>query len=1198
MAAGCGHAPATSLMVALRRTAAAPFRFTLPRRWKTLASVGTVLIFAGLFTPVTVHAATAGTITTFAGGNAIGDGGAPTGAALNGPKQVATDGAGSLYIADFSNNRIRKVTPGGDGVIGQTSASGQMADTDDSITTVAGTGLSGYAGDGQSATSAELSQPSGVSVDSAGNLWIADFSNNRVRFVCLRTTACSLPSGAGGPSVAPGTITTVAGDGIANESGNGGAATSAGLSQPSAVAFDAAGNLYVNDSSLETIRFVCLQATPCVNANWYGTLNPGDIAKLAGLAQLSQSDSGDGGPATSAGLNQPDGVAVDPSTGNLFIAELLGDRIREVTASTGIIRTLTTGPGSGYFEPNQIQFSNSGGTNRLYISDSGNYDILRLDLSTLAYTTLAGTPGQCGFSGDGGAATSATICVPAGVVHTATGEMFVSDSRNLRIRKVNTTGTIVTVAGDGQTVATGDGNPATQAGLSDPWDVATDGAGDAFIADLNDNRVRFVCSKAGGCVLPGGTVAQGHIATLAGNGAGVESGDGGAATSAGLYNPGGVALDTSGNLYIADYSGLRVRFVCLQATACTLPSGAGGPSVASGKITTIAGTGALGSSGDGGPANQSALSGPEGLAVDRSGNLFFVAGDQHVRFVCLQAAACTLPAGAGGPQLSSGFITTVAGQAGNGGYTGDGGSATAARLLAPSYVTPDGAGNLYIADGGNNAVRFVCMQATICGSPFGLLPSGDITTVAGQGPTAAGFSGDGGQAKAAKLADPTGVGTDSAGNLYLSDASNQRVRFICMQHSCPDSLSSLGIAQGDITTLAGNGTAGFAGDGGPANSAELNGPFGLGLDPANDLFVAERNNNVVREVTVPATLQPYPTPLFPSFATQPVGTTSPAQTVTLHNPTSSAVSVSSVAISGNNPSDYSITAGGDQCSGHSVAGGGTCAVQVTFSPIASGQRQATLTFTNSGGPTSTQTAGLVGTAPGTAPVVAALDMAPSPIAAPASLGATTTASVTLTARDSGGNPLPGVAVYLSLSRTTGGGSASVGTTALSSTPQAFTGNGSGQVVVAYKTPSTLPSGGEDIIVAQNTASNPTVTAQDTYVFTKASAFSWSRSPIATTGSLGSNSSVKVVLTVRNSSGAIVAGAKVYLSFVPTAGGGSAKKGTTALSATPKLFTANSKGQLTITYTTPGSPPASGTDTLRAADATSNPSVVAQDIYTF
>lgn len=1172
-----------------------------PRLGKTLAVVGIALVVAGLIATVTAHAASAGTISTIAGGNAIGDGGAPTGAALNGPGQVAADGAGNLYIADVSNNRIRKVTPGADGVIGQTNASGQMVDTDDSITTVAGTGVSGYAGDGHSATSAELNQPSGVSIDSVGNPWIADFSNDRVRFVCVRATACSLPSGAGGPSVAPGSITTVAGDGIANESGNGGAATSAGLSQPSAVAFDAAGNLYVNDYSLETIRFVCLQATACVNTNWYGTVNPGNIAKLAGLAQFSQSDSGDGGPATSAGLNQPDGIAVDPSTGNLFIAESLGDRIREVTASTGIIRTLTTGPGSGYFEPNQIQFSNLGGTNRLYISDGGNYDILLLDLSTLAYTTLAGTPGQCGFSGDGGAATSATICVPAGVVRTATGEIFISDSRNLRIRKVNTTGTIVSVAGDGQTVATGDGNPATQAGLNGPWDVAADSSGDAFIADLNDNRVRFVCAKAGGCALPGRSVAHGNIVTVAGTGGtasgpGGDGGDGGLATSAATNAPSAVALDPGGNLYIADYSGDRVRFVCVQSTACTLPASAGGPSIAPGVITTVAGTGLVGTGGDGGPANQATFQDPTGLAVDRTGNLL-IADDGAVRFVCLQPSTCTLPAGAGGPQVTSGDIATIAGQAGSGGYAGDGGPATAAHLSQHGLAL-DGAGNLYIADRGNNAIRFVCLQATICGSPFGILPSGDITTVAGLGPSTAGFSGDGGQATAAKLASPLGVAADSAGNLYMSDATNERVRFICMQHSCPDYLDSGGIARGDISTLAGNGTAGFAGDGGPGNTADLNGPNGLTVGQSNNFYVADQYNNRIRELTAPVALQPYPTPLYPSFATQQVGTTSPAQTVTLHNPTSSAVSVSSVAISGNDPSDYGIAAGGDQCSGHNVAAGGTCAVQVTFSPTGGGQRQATLTFTDSGGPTSTQTAGLVGTAPGTPPAVASLNLTPSPVAAAASLPASAVTTVTLTARDGSGNALPGVSVYLSLSTTTGGGSASVGTTALSSTPQSFISDGSGQVAVAYTTPSTLPSGGEDAIEAQNTATSPTVTAEDSYVFTKVTAYAWSRSPIGATGRLGPSTSVKLVLTAKTSGGTVVPGAKVYLSFVPASGGGVAKKGTTVLSATPQLFKTNSKGQITITYTTPSSPPTSGTDTLQAADASSNASIMAQDTYTF
>jgi sugar lactone lactonase YvrE len=259
-------------------------------------------------------------VTTVAGNGTAGysgDGGSAASAELHQTEGVTTDSAGNLYIADWTNNVIRKVTA----VTGV-------------ITTVAGNGTAGFAGDGGAATSAELKGPTGIAVDSAGNLYIADQANNRVRKVAAAT----------------GVITTVAGNGTAGYSGDGGPATSAAMYSPTDLAFDSAGNLYISDNANNRIRKV--------------TLTTGVITTVVGNGTAGST--GDGGSATSAELDAPAGLAFD-SAGNLYIADALNNRIRKVTAATGVI------------------------------------------------TTCAGN-GTAGFTGDGGAATSAELHTPARVV--------------------------------------------------------------------------------------------------------------------------------------------------------------------------------------------------------------------------------------------------------------------------------------------------------------------------------------------------------------------------------------------------------------------------------------------------------------------------------------------------------------------------------------------------------------------------------------------------------------------------------------------------------------------------------------------------------------------------------------------------------------------------------------------------------------
>ncbi|MGO9095116.1 MAG: BACON domain-containing protein, partial [Bryobacteraceae bacterium] len=553
-----------------------------------------------------------GTITTFAGGGTGGDGGPATSAFLALPLGVAVDSAGNLYIADWGDSRIRKVSGG-------------------TITTFAGGGNQGL-GDGGPATSASLSLPAGVAVDSAGNVYIADSYNNRIR------------------KVSGGTITTVAGNGAYGFSGDGGPATSASLFYPFGVTVDSAGNLFIFDTFNQRIRKV----------------SAGTIATVAGNGLAGYS--GDGGPATRASLNLAGGsfnggVGVD-SAGNLYIADTFNQRIRKVSAGT--ISTVA-GNGNGGFAgdggpaANASLFGPSGvavdSVGNLYIADASNNRIRKLSGGTIA--TVAGN-GIQGFSGDGGPATSASLYTPSGVAVDSAGDLFIADSGNSRIRKVSGQ-TITTVAGNGNCCFSGDGGPATSASLSDPSAVAVDAAGNLYIADTTNYRIR--------------KVSGGIIATVAGNGTFGFSGDGGPATAAELNWPAGVAVDSAGDLYIADEFNNRIR------------------KVSGGTITTVAGNGICCFSGDGGPATSASLSDPQGVGVDSAGDLYIADSvNWRVR------------------KVSGGTIATVAGN-GIQGFSGDGGPATGASLNLPVAVVLDSAGNLYIADNGNNRIREVLAGA-------------------------------------------------------------------------------------------------------------------------------------------------------------------------------------------------------------------------------------------------------------------------------------------------------------------------------------------------------------------------------------------------------------------------------------------------------------------------------------------------------
>ena len=602
------------------------------------------------------------------------------------------------------------------------------------ISTIAG----GWIGDAGPATSAGLAMPQGIAIDSAGNIYIADVRNNRIRKVDMS-----------------GVITTLAGIGTTGYSGDGGPATSAGLAMPQGVAIDASGNIYIADTGNDCIRKVDLS---------------GIITTVAGNGTPGYS--GDGLPATSASLNSPQGLALD-AFGNIYIADTSNSRIRKVDTSGMIITVAGNGTraysGDGGPAVSASLNGPSGvsvdATGNIYIADTSNNRIRMIDTSGMI-STVAGN-GTRAYSGEGGPAVSASLNLPQGVFADTSGNLYIADTGNDRVRLV-VAGMIVTVAGNGTNAYSGDGGPAVSASLRSPQSVFVVASGNIYIVDALSCCVRKVD-------------ASGVIATVAGGG----SGDGGPATSANLGSTRGLALDVFGNTYIAEGFTSSIRKVD-----------------ASGVISTLAGNGTTGFSGDGGPATSASLNGPWGIAVDSARGIY-IADTNNNRIRKVDAA---------------GVISTIAGN-GIAGYAGDGGPAVSASLRTPQGVAVDADGNLYIADASNYRIRKVD-------------PSGIITTVAGNGTTA--FSGDGGPAVSASLFAPRGVAVDRSGNIFIVDAGHYRIRKV----------DTAGI----ITTIAGNGTPGYSGDGGPAVSASLNNPWGIAVDASGNIFITETGGSRVRKI--------------------------------------------------------------------------------------------------------------------------------------------------------------------------------------------------------------------------------------------------------------------------------------------------------------------------------------------------------------
>lgn len=669
---------------------------------------------------VSLHSlAFAQSITTYAGGG-IEDGQLAVNLPVYGPRGVALDRAGNIYFAESLNGRVRRIDV----------ATGR-------ITTVAGSGASGFSGDGGVATGASLKQPRGVALDDAGNVYIADHDNDRVRRV----------------DAASGVITTFAGGGaLADGIGDGDVATKATFDGPWGLVVSR-GALYVTEDGYRGNRVRRIDLTTKI------------ITTVTGGVDGVPGDTGDGAKATDAKLNQPLGITAD-ADGNLFVADSGNDRIRRIEAGTNTITTYAGGgaPADGLGDggvatnaklsfPTVVAFNASGNlviasdSSRLRIVDrntrvistlanpqtliyglafdaAGNgyfedesYNVIRkLDRNTGEVTTIAGGGS---YIGDGLLATGAVLHEPLGIRVTKSGDLLIADASNNVIRKVDATTRIVsTVAGKvgAYYAEEQEGHDAVGATIGAPLDVAVDKAGNIYIGDGHNGRVWRVD-------------AAGKIATYASG-----------------FRPDALAFDANDNLFVADGDAHVIRRIDAQTKV----------------VTIVAGNSKQGFSGDGGPATAASLDSPRGVAVNAAGDIFIADSNNYaIRKVDAVTHNISLWAGRGSPQDS----------------IGDGGAPTAATLAPMRIAIEPASGDLLVVDGNSQRVRRIAANGS------------KITTFAGSGPPGD-FAGDNGPATDAKLNfgyDTGGVAVASNGSVFISDTDNNRVRavFACGAIAAP-----------------------------------------------------------------------------------------------------------------------------------------------------------------------------------------------------------------------------------------------------------------------------------------------------------------------------------------------------------------------------------------------------------------------------
>jgi uncharacterized protein (TIGR03437 family) len=647
-------------------------------------------------------------IRTLAGVAPLGDNGPATSALMHFPVDVAVDASGNIWIADEPGHRVRRVSPDG------------------TITTVLGNGIGGYSGDGGQSSAAQTNGPRSVTIDAAGNVYVAEFFGYRIRKIS--------PSGI---------VTTVAGSGSRGFSGEGGPATNAQISEVNDVALLPNNILVFTEPTNHVLRQV--------------NLTTGVITRFAGSGTPGLS--GDGGPALLARFDAPHGLAAD-AEGRLYVADTNNCRIRVI--HQGIVRHLA-GSTCGHRDapdPNNAQFSGPRGISLdtmdplyLYVADQFNNRIRRIVIPSGSVSTVAGN-GRQSFSGDNGPLPNVSFNWPYGVAVDRDGSLIIADTQNARVRRL-AANVVTTIAGDSR--ATGNGGPAADARLFYPLGLSHAKDGSLYISDFNN-----VCIRR---ILPSGTILPviGVCGVLS--------------EPLGPLTPGypiGVVVDDNGNVIYDDLT---------RSVYVVTPGGQ------SGKFATQPGI-------------------PAGLALNAAGTRLLVAdrGDHVVWHI----------------DLTNGTGSVIAGRRREAGYDGDGGNAGQALLNAPEYVTFDANGLIYIADTNNHRIRRIDQNGfitTVAGTgrcsplaaevgalltdlctPEGLVfdaggnliiaerdahrirrlrfDTGIIETVAGSRSGEAGFGGDGALALQALLYEPRGLAIDPAGNIYIADGRNHRIRVL------------------------------------------------------------------------------------------------------------------------------------------------------------------------------------------------------------------------------------------------------------------------------------------------------------------------------------------------------------------------------------------------------------------------------------
>ncbi len=624
-----------------------------------------------------------------------GDGGPALEARFYHPHDLNQDAKGNLYLSDLGNDTIRRI------------------DVETGIITrVAGSGRRGRGGDGGPAVEAELDCTCGVAIDKAGNLFLSSEWMNNIRRVDANTgiietvyglSARHYPSEEGESRPFSGPDLSLMG-----YHGDGGPAAEAGFRHPEHLAFDSKGDLHVCDNSNDRIRKIEVET--------------GMMSTVLGNGQ--RASNGDGGPAVEASTLMPDALCFDTHD-NLYVGEKYGFRVRRVDAASGIVTTLVGTGVPGFGEeglPGSETHCNSceagiwadpDGT--VFWGDCSGR-LRRCDGETGIVTTALGGTGVH----DGETADHAFLCGPGGLSVAPDGKIYIADTWNQRIRCIDPeTGIIETVAGNGARAYGGDGGPATEAYLGNPYDVSVDSRGRVVIADTRHGHVRRI-------------EEDGTIRGIAGAVFLWDKGDGGPANCACLMAVESVAHDANDNIYIGDAGVGRIRRV----------------DHATGLIETVAGNGTVGYSGDGGDARAARIGGPQSICFDEAGSMYFADAKYHVvRKVD-----------------TNGIISTMAGT-GELGHSADGTAATAARLEVPYGVAVSAEGQVYFSDTGNNCVRRIRSDGT-------------LETVAGG--REGGDTGDG-NARACRLNAPQGICFYGPDILLISDRYNNKIKAVKLE---------------------------------------------------------------------------------------------------------------------------------------------------------------------------------------------------------------------------------------------------------------------------------------------------------------------------------------------------------------------------------------------------------------------------------